>query len=98
MPFLNVYYKYNITTVKNNLLKGGYMMQDTVQHDIVLDMPVDSVTRIVKSKMIQIIATQYDVSIQKVHIVEQHSDSLMTGTTAFTISVKTLRVLGETSA
>jgi len=98
VPFLNLYYDGNITTVKNNLLKGGYMLQNTVQHDIVLDTPVGSATSIVKSKMIEIIATQYGVSVQKVHIVEQHSDSLMPGTTTFTISVKTLRVYGETSA
>ena len=98
VPFLNVYYDDNITTVKNNLLTGGYMLQDTVQHDIVLDMPVGSVTSVVRSKMMQIIAAQYGVSIQKVHIVEQHSDASMTGTTAFTISVQTLREHGETPA
>ena len=98
VPFLNVYYDDNITAAMNNLLAGGYMLQDTVQHDIVLDMPVSAVTSIVKSKMIQIIATQYGVSVQKVQILEQHSDSLMSDTTTFTIRVLTLRVYGETSA
>jgi hypothetical protein len=37
VPFLNVYYDDNITAVMNNLLEGGYMLQDTVQYDIVID-------------------------------------------------------------
>jgi len=50
VPFLNVYSDEIITTVKNNLLDENFVLEDTVRHEVVLDMLESSVNAAVQTK------------------------------------------------
>jgi len=97
VPFLNVYADDIITTVKNRLTDNNFSLQDTVRHEVVLDMNASSVTTAVQTKVQDIVAMQYGVGVHKIQITEHRSDSAVAKTTTLTIMVKTLRERGDVS-
>ena len=97
VPFLNVYADEIITTVKNRLADNNFSLQDTVRHEVVLDMNASSVTTAIQTKVQDIVAMQYGVGVHKIQITEHKSDSAVAKTTTLTIMVKTLRERGDVS-
>jgi len=97
VPFLNVYADDIITTVKNHLSDNNFSLQDTVRHEVVLDMNASSVTTAVQTKVQDIVAMQYGVGVQKIQITHHRSDSTVANTTTLIIMVKTLRERGDAS-
>jgi len=86
-----------ITTVKNRLADNNFSLQDTVRHEVVLDMNASSVTTAVQTKVQDIVAMQYGVGVHKIQITEHESDSAVAKTTTLNIMVKTLREWGDVS-
>ena len=99
VPFLNVYADEIITTVKNNLSDNNFSLQDTVRHEVVLDMNASSVTAAVQTKVQGIVAMQYGVGVHKIQstVHNSHSAAVANTTTTLTIMVKTLRERGDVS-
>jgi len=91
VQFLNVYADETLTTVKNNLLDENFLLEDTVRHEVVLDMKESSVTTAVQTKVKDIVAKQYGVGVGKIQITARNSDSATAKTTTLTIMAKTLR-------
>ena len=97
VPFLVVYADETLTTIKNNLLDENFLLEDTVRHQVVLDMNESSVTIAVQTKVKDIVAKQYGVGVEKIQITARNSASATAKTTTLTIMAKTLRKQGNAS-
>ena len=96
VPFLKVYLDDILTTAKNNLSTAGFQLEDTVEHEIELDMPRADVTAAVQTQVRQIVATQYMLTVGKVQVAVHHAGGGDTGKTKMKIVVRTLRMQAAT--
>jgi len=98
VPFLKVYDYNTATTARNNLTMAGFLLEDTVQHEFVLDMVGTEVTAAVLAKVHEIVRIQYAIAPGKIQVTVHHAGGVDTGKTKIDVVVRRLREQAATYA
>jgi len=93
VPFLQVTSEAQVNVAKTNLVASGFVLEDTIQHDVILDMLHSDVTTNVQDKVQALTAQLYNVVAGKIHLSVR--PNTYTAQTKVTLLVKVLSVASD---